>query len=335
MTACQYPMAPGPLERDRMYQHKVSLVVRYFMIPCNICLILLATSTLVFAVVLFLNNYKPGNYFPPPPPLPQDALSWIRNPIMVPAIGQVGTLPIFARALNWLKSAWFHQSQKSWSRFGQLRIWPIDSHLSLFQKHGEGWNGLSEYGSYGVVVCRALGAEMFWADLLCYDKPSAQPWNKLGLVFYVRFSCWLNFVPGTGFYPVEAKKTLWVLNKLPCSFVPGSDDQVGQSTSSCSRVIQCRARGYFPKALVNYTCMIGVWAFVTDFSIPGSSREQQVQPLVFLHKNNRIGLSAGNSCTDPNGIHHPFTALQVPVAHAKRSSEADRAALNLDRPQYK
>ncbi|KAM6976940.1 agrin-like [Aplochiton taeniatus] len=39
-----------------MYQHKVSLVVRYFMIPCNICLILLATSTLGLAVLLFLNN---------------------------------------------------------------------------------------------------------------------------------------------------------------------------------------------------------------------------------------------------------------------------------------
>lgn len=58
MTACQYPMGPGSLERDRMYQHKVSLVVRYFMIPCNICLILLATSTLGFAVLLFLNNCR-------------------------------------------------------------------------------------------------------------------------------------------------------------------------------------------------------------------------------------------------------------------------------------
>ncbi|RLV85332.1 hypothetical protein DV515_00016076 [Chloebia gouldiae] len=56
MTACQHPGAPGALERDRLYQHKVSLVVRYFMIPCNICLILLATSTLGFAVLLFLNN---------------------------------------------------------------------------------------------------------------------------------------------------------------------------------------------------------------------------------------------------------------------------------------
>ncbi|GAA6066774.1 agrin isoform X3 [Tachysurus ichikawai] len=54
MTSCHYP-TPRP-ERDRMYQHKVSLVVRYFMIPCNICLILLATSTLGFAVLLFLNN---------------------------------------------------------------------------------------------------------------------------------------------------------------------------------------------------------------------------------------------------------------------------------------
>ncbi len=56
MTSCQYPTPPP--ERDRMYQHKVSLVVRYFMIPCNICLILLATSTLGFAVLLFLNNCR-------------------------------------------------------------------------------------------------------------------------------------------------------------------------------------------------------------------------------------------------------------------------------------
>lgn len=55
MSGCHYPSPPPP-ERDRRYQHKVSLVVRYFMIPCNICLILLATSTLGFAVLLFLNN---------------------------------------------------------------------------------------------------------------------------------------------------------------------------------------------------------------------------------------------------------------------------------------
>uniref|UniRef100_A0A9J7XU99 Agrin n=1 Tax=Cyprinus carpio carpio TaxID=630221 RepID=A0A9J7XU99_CYPCA len=77
MTSCQYP-TPLP-ERDRMYQHKVSLVVRYFMIPCNICLILLATSTLGFAVLLFLNNcrsqlvkhdmqHKPVHFTPVPPP---------------------------------------------------------------------------------------------------------------------------------------------------------------------------------------------------------------------------------------------------------------------------
>uniref|UniRef100_A0A8C5IPX4 Agrin n=1 Tax=Junco hyemalis TaxID=40217 RepID=A0A8C5IPX4_JUNHY len=65
-------MAPGALERDRLYQHKVSLVVRYFMIPCNICLILLATSTLGFAVLLFLNNYKPNSYFTQTPPPPRD-----------------------------------------------------------------------------------------------------------------------------------------------------------------------------------------------------------------------------------------------------------------------
>uniref|UniRef100_A0A8C3XF99 Agrin n=1 Tax=Cyanoderma ruficeps TaxID=181631 RepID=A0A8C3XF99_9PASS len=60
------------LPPDRLYQHKVSLVVRYFMIPCNICLILLATSTLGFAVLLFLNNYKPNSYFTQTPPTPRD-----------------------------------------------------------------------------------------------------------------------------------------------------------------------------------------------------------------------------------------------------------------------
>ncbi|GAA6223501.1 agrin isoform X3 [Lates japonicus] len=67
MSGCHYPSPPPP-ERDRRYQHKVSLVVRYFMIPCNICLILLATSTLGFAVLLFLNNYKPPHFTPAQPP---------------------------------------------------------------------------------------------------------------------------------------------------------------------------------------------------------------------------------------------------------------------------
>ncbi|TDH10905.1 hypothetical protein EPR50_G00079800 [Perca flavescens] len=67
MSGCHYP-SPPPQEQDRRYQHKVSLVVRYFMIPCNICLILLATSTLGFAVLLFLNNYKPPHFTPAQPP---------------------------------------------------------------------------------------------------------------------------------------------------------------------------------------------------------------------------------------------------------------------------
>nr|XP_046252510.1 agrin isoform X4 [Scatophagus argus] len=67
MSGCHYPSPPPP-EQDRRYQHKVSLVVRYFMIPCNICLILLATSTLGFAVLLFLNNYKPPHFTPAQPP---------------------------------------------------------------------------------------------------------------------------------------------------------------------------------------------------------------------------------------------------------------------------
>ncbi|XP_030883005.1 agrin isoform X3 [Leptonychotes weddellii] len=66
-------MPPLPLERDPRQQRGVSLLVRYFMIPCNVCLILLATSTLGFAVLLFLNNYKPGTHFTPAPPTPPDA----------------------------------------------------------------------------------------------------------------------------------------------------------------------------------------------------------------------------------------------------------------------
>ncbi|XP_016077395.1 PREDICTED: agrin-like isoform X3 [Miniopterus natalensis] len=66
-------MPPLRLERDPRQQRGVSLLVRYFMIPCNVCLILLATATLGFAVLLFLNNYKPGTHFTPVPPTPPDA----------------------------------------------------------------------------------------------------------------------------------------------------------------------------------------------------------------------------------------------------------------------
>ncbi|XP_042637513.1 agrin [Orycteropus afer afer] len=65
-------MPPLPLERDPRQQRRVSLVVRYFMVPCNVCLILLATATLGFAVLLFLSNYKPGTHFTPVPPTPLD-----------------------------------------------------------------------------------------------------------------------------------------------------------------------------------------------------------------------------------------------------------------------
>lgn len=47
---------PLPLEHRPRQQPGASMLVRYFMIPCNICLILLATSTLGFAVLLFLSN---------------------------------------------------------------------------------------------------------------------------------------------------------------------------------------------------------------------------------------------------------------------------------------
>lgn len=49
-------MPPLPLEHRTRQQPGASVLVRYFMIPCNICLILLATSTLGFAVLLFLSN---------------------------------------------------------------------------------------------------------------------------------------------------------------------------------------------------------------------------------------------------------------------------------------
>lgn len=49
-------MPPLLLEQDRRQRRGVSVLVRYFMIPCNVCLILLATATLGFAVLLFLNN---------------------------------------------------------------------------------------------------------------------------------------------------------------------------------------------------------------------------------------------------------------------------------------
>uniref|UniRef100_A0A2K6A5L4 Agrin n=1 Tax=Mandrillus leucophaeus TaxID=9568 RepID=A0A2K6A5L4_MANLE len=50
-----------------------------FMVPCNACLILLATATLGFAVLLFLNNYKPGIHFTPVPPTPPDG-EWDQCP---------------------------------------------------------------------------------------------------------------------------------------------------------------------------------------------------------------------------------------------------------------
>lgn len=58
-------MPPLLLERDPRQQRGVSLLVRYFMIPCNVCLILLATSTLGFAVLLFLNNCMWLRAWPP------------------------------------------------------------------------------------------------------------------------------------------------------------------------------------------------------------------------------------------------------------------------------
>ncbi|MED6292525.1 hypothetical protein CHARACLAT_001153 [Characodon lateralis] len=83
MSGCHYPSPPAP-ERERRYQHKVSLVVRYFMIPCNICLILLATSTLGFAVLLFLNNYKPSHFTPAQPPDGKSSAVSVSAPLLRP-----------------------------------------------------------------------------------------------------------------------------------------------------------------------------------------------------------------------------------------------------------
>uniref|UniRef100_A0A8C2YQ89 Agrin n=1 Tax=Chinchilla lanigera TaxID=34839 RepID=A0A8C2YQ89_CHILA len=66
-------MPPLLLERRPGPQPGVSVLVRYFMIPCNACLILLATSVLGFAVLLFLSNYKLGTHFTPAPLMPPDA----------------------------------------------------------------------------------------------------------------------------------------------------------------------------------------------------------------------------------------------------------------------
>lgn len=49
-------MPPLVLERDLQRQPGVSLLVRYLMLPCNACLILLATATLGLAVLLLLNG---------------------------------------------------------------------------------------------------------------------------------------------------------------------------------------------------------------------------------------------------------------------------------------
>lgn len=51
-------MPPLPLARDTRQPRGASLLVRGFMVPCNACLILLATATLGFAVLLFLNNCR-------------------------------------------------------------------------------------------------------------------------------------------------------------------------------------------------------------------------------------------------------------------------------------
>ncbi|KAJ3586713.1 hypothetical protein NHX12_013107 [Muraenolepis orangiensis] len=75
VSGCRYPSPPsagagGRSSRDHRYQHKVSLLVRYFMIPCNICLILLAD-------VAVTTSYNVGSgprwrwpTSPPPPPPP-------------------------------------------------------------------------------------------------------------------------------------------------------------------------------------------------------------------------------------------------------------------------
>lgn len=64
-------MHPLPLARDPR-QHGASVLVRYFMIPCNVCLILLAAFTLGLALALLGSCTCEGRHGSPPSsePLP-------------------------------------------------------------------------------------------------------------------------------------------------------------------------------------------------------------------------------------------------------------------------
>lgn len=77
-------MLPLALERDPRRQRGVSLLVRYLMIPCNACLILLATATLGLAVLLLLNGctWLRGGHWPP-----GDPVLWLSSPPQLPRTG--------------------------------------------------------------------------------------------------------------------------------------------------------------------------------------------------------------------------------------------------------
>lgn len=97
-------MPPLPLERDPRQQRGVSLLVRYFMIPCNVCLILLATATLGFAVLLFLNNCTWLRAWPPWAQPRGPCLCWLSWPASAAkdwGTGRVTERPPAGMQLRW------------------------------------------------------------------------------------------------------------------------------------------------------------------------------------------------------------------------------------------
>ena len=96
-------MPPLALERDPRQPRGVSLLVRYFMIPCNVCLILLATSTLGFAVLLFLNNCRWLRARPPWAWLVRPSC-WLSSPASAPTdwgAGRIAQRLPAERQLRW------------------------------------------------------------------------------------------------------------------------------------------------------------------------------------------------------------------------------------------
>lgn len=98
-------MPPLRLERDPRQQRGVSLLVRYFMIPCNVCLILLATATLGFAVLLFLNNCTWLRAWSPWAWPKRPCLCWLSAPASAAKDWGTGGVPERPPAGMWLRWA--------------------------------------------------------------------------------------------------------------------------------------------------------------------------------------------------------------------------------------